>query len=296
MSHNQPIASPRPLLLLVLAITLGATLAAAGLFGGSGATATLPPGAVARVNGTVIRMEEYQRAVNGVGSDRRSPVTPEMQRQVLDRIIEEELLLQKAVSLGLVRDDMRVRRALTSAMIETAAAGGGSVEPSDAELEKFYAGESDFFASPGQLQVQQVWFRANSPAEAPAAQQRAAGAVRRLRGGESVETVQRSGDAEFAPLPNGLLPAAKLGDYLGPTALRTVFAMQPGEVSEPVRSNTGYHVLVLLARTPGDAPAFEDIKPQILAEFRRRGTDRALRQYLDELRSAAEVELAPDLP
>ncbi len=211
-------------------------------------------------------------------------------------MIEEELLLQKALSLGLVRDDLRVRRALTSAVIETASARENTAEPSDDELQKFYQGEQDFFASPGQLHVRQVWFRANSPEDAAAAQQRAADAVRRLRAGEAFAAVRAGGDEEFAPLPDALLPAAKLGDYLGPTALRTVFSMQPGEVSEPVRSNTGYHVLLLVDRTPGDAPPFDDIKPQILAEYRRRASDHALRQYLDELRHGADVTIAPEIP
>src|SRR6185295_10882002 len=103
-------------------------------------------------------------------------------------------------------------------------------------------------------------------------------------------------DTEIAPLPDTLLPVSKLADYLGATALRTVLALEPGGVSDPVRSNTGYHVLQLLERQSDVAPPLEEIKPQVIAEFRRRAADQALRAYLDDLRSRAEVVVSPKLP
>ena len=61
-----------PELLLALGAGLGALLAASGLMGGADARARpLPPEAVARVNGDLIRLDEFQRAVNGLTQDRR---------------------------------------------------------------------------------------------------------------------------------------------------------------------------------------------------------------------------------
>jgi len=75
-----------------------------------------------------------------------------------------------------------------------------------------------------------------------------------------------------------------------------VLALDQGAVTDPVRSNTGYHVLQLVERQPDSTPAFDEIKPEIIAEFRRRAADQALRTYLDDLRSRADVVVAPRLP
>ena len=103
------------------------------------------------------------------------------------------------------------------------------------------------------------------------------------------------GDPELAPLPDVLLPPAKLLDYLGPTALRTALALEPGAVSDPVRSATGYHVLQVVEREAEWVPPREEIGDEVVAEYRRRRGERALRAYLDGLRARADVEIAPSL-
>jgi hypothetical protein len=51
----------------------------------------------------------------------------------------------------------------------------------------------------------------------------------------------------------------------------------------------GFHVLQVLERQPDQAPRFEDVRTQVLAEFRRRAGDAALRQYIAELRQHADI-------
>jgi parvulin-like peptidyl-prolyl isomerase len=62
-------------------------------------------------------------------------------------------------------------------------------------------------------------------------------------------------------------------------------------VSEPVRSGAGFHVLQVLERQADAAPPLEQIAEQVLAEYRRRAGEHALRAYLDELRSRADIEV-----
>jgi hypothetical protein len=64
-----------------------------------------------------------------------------------------------------------------------------------------------------------------------------------------------------------------------------------GAASEPQRSASGYHVLVLLDRAPGFAPKLADVQDEVRAELRRRESERALRAYLDDLRAQADVRV-----
>ncbi len=286
-----------PNILLALGAAAGALLAASGLLQGGGTgLPQLPAGAVARVNGETIRLDEYQQAVNGLAQDRRS-INADQRQMVLDRLIDEELLLQRALELGLARDDVRVRRTLTAALIESVVSTGDSATPDDAELRSFYNRERDFFSVPGKVRVRQIWVKAGNPAEAEAARNRAQQAAERLRNGEDMDTVRQNlGDPELVPLPDVLLPVQKLGDYLGPTAIRAILSQPEGVISDPIRSNTGYHVLVVVERAAAEPPAFDAIKAQVLVEYRRREADRALRKYLDDLRRQAEIVVQPDLP
>jgi len=279
--------------LLMLGALAGLGMAAASLLG-SGGSGRLPDGAVARVNETLIRTEEYERLLAALESDRRTPLGDEDRARVLDRLIEEELLVQHALALGLARSDRRVRADLVSAVLGSLAAATDGYEPDEDEIQAFYAENRDFFAGPGRLWVRQVFVAVDGAGEEAAAA-RAARASERLRAGEPIDRVREElGSPEVAPLPDTPLPPAKLREYLGPTALLAALDLAPGQTSDPIRSAQGYHVLSLVERDPGGAPPLEEIVPQVRAELRRRSDDRLLRERLDQLRAAADVVVEQD--
>ena len=288
-------ASPRrPTVLLVSGAALGALLAAAGLTASGGGG--LPPDVVALVNQTPIRTEDYVRMCDAVANDRRAPLEAADRRRILDRLIEEELLVQRGLTLDLARLDRRVRADLTQTVIDGIATQAGTREPSEEELRAFYEAHRDLFAGPGRLRVRQVFIRVTAPSD-PAALARADQAAQRLRAGESIDAVQAAlGDPPLAALPDAPLPPSKLRDYLGPTALRTALELDIGEVSDPVRSGTGYHVLQVVERQADTAPALADVRPQVVAELNRQAGEQALRAYLDELRAGADVTIREPLP
>ncbi len=286
----------RPLILLGIGAALGIGVAAAGLLERASPAGHLPSGAVALVNGTPIRLEDYQRVLTAVDADRRTALDEAQRRAILDRLIDEELLIQRGLELGLVRQDARVRKNLTTAVIESVVGESAEVQPTEADIAAFYAQHQEFFSRPGRVRARQIWVRAVNAAEAALALQRAQEAARRLRGGEEFQMVSGAlGDREVAPLPDALLPPSKLSDYLGPTALRTLLGMAPGDVSDPIRAQSGYHVLQVVQREANQVPPLAEIRTQVAAEVRRRRSDQALRRYLDDLRSRASVETAPQL-
>jgi parvulin-like peptidyl-prolyl isomerase len=289
-------AHRRPLFLLAVGAAAGISLAGAGLLDTPRPGPTLPAGAVAAVNGQIIRAQEYHRVLDALARDRRDGVDETQRRYVLNRLIDEELLIQRGLELGLAYHDTRVRKNLTTAVIDSIVADYRDLQPTEAELRTFYEEQRQFFAQSELFRARQVWCRILNADQAAAARERAQQAAQRLRSGELFTTVRDElGDAEIAPVPDALLPAAKLADYLGPTALRTLLALEVGEASDPQRSATGYHVLQLVERKAGNPPALAMIREQVLGEFRRRAADEALRSYLDDLRQRAEVVTTTEL-
>ena len=64
---------------------------------------------VARVNGTPLESAEYQRALHLFASEKRSAINGSDRSLILERMIEEELLVQYGVKVGLVRTSAAVR-------------------------------------------------------------------------------------------------------------------------------------------------------------------------------------------
>jgi parvulin-like peptidyl-prolyl isomerase len=249
-----------------------------------------PADAIALVNGRPLSREDYERTLRALATDRRAGLDADDERRVLDRLIEEELLLQNGEELGLLRRDARVRGDLVAAVIDTITAGSAAREPTAAELAAFYAENGDRFAMPGRARIGQLLVAVRPGDSDDAARTRAERAAARLRSGEDFAVVAAElGDAPIAPVPDTLLPPAKLREYLGPTAARVALALDAGEVSDPVRSSQGYNVLVSRERDISTVPPLDEVREQVRAEWQRRSAERALREYLDELRARAHI-------
>ena len=287
--------------LLGLGAAIGLAAAAASLLSGTRTgLGSLSPEAVAGVNGVPILRNHYLRAVEGLASDRREPLSEADRRHVLDRLIEEELLVQHALDLGLAQRDRRARSYLVSAVLDSIVASTDGYLPSASETKAFYAENGDYFARPGRLRVQQVFvslpFGAGEE-DVARALARAEKAAERLRAGDELELVARElGDREIAGIPDAPLPPAKLREYLGPSALEAALALPPDGISDPVETPQGFHVLALVARSDRTAQPLESVRPQVIAEMKRREGDRRLRERLDELRDEADVVVASELP
>ncbi len=250
-------SSTRTRWLLISGLLTGIAAAGAGVLVQRGSE--LPPQAIARVNERLILRDAWLRAVAAVASERRTPLSEADKRHILDRLIDEELLVQHGVALGLIEQDRRLRGQLVSDVIAAAAAQAAQPED-EAELRRFFAEHRDFFTPPGRLRV---------------------AAYRLGADGER---------APFSPpLPDALLPPAKLRGYLGPALTQVALRLQPGESSEPVRLGDGSALIEMLEREPGAAPSFEDVADAVRAEYRRRHDEQALRELLAQLREGGDV-------
>jgi hypothetical protein len=139
-------ANRRALWLLTAGGVVGILLGIAAALSERGPTiSVLPDGAIALVNGRPIREEDYARAVALVEGDKRTEVTAEDRDHILDRLIEEELLIQRGIEIGLVDSDRSVRKAITQAMLASIVAESASAQPSEGELHTFYAENPSLF-------------------------------------------------------------------------------------------------------------------------------------------------------
>jgi parvulin-like peptidyl-prolyl isomerase len=80
---------------------------------------------------------------------------------------------------------------------------------------------------------------------------------------------------------------------------RAAGSLKPGEVSEPVKSQFGWHIIRLDAIQPGKLPEFDEIKDSIKASMEKEFAESAFRSYVNGLRertlepNPAELEKLP---
>ncbi len=267
----------RPELYYLIAGALGLV---AALFGAIGAPRIeRTAGAAAIVNGAPIPREALARAVLALANDSRNPVTPEREAAVLERLIEEELLVQRGIELGLAETDFAARRALVQSVLSLALAERAGAEPSEAELRRFYQGNAGFFAPAPRFAATIVFFRADASA------QRIEAARSALAQGNDVR-----GDPVAIPMPRAALAQAEWARLIGPEAAAVAARLAPGEVSGPIAVTGGVFLVRIDGFAAAPAPRFEAVAEQVRAEYGRRADDAAARAYIERLKRAARIE------
>jgi len=276
---------------------LGIALATSGLLEQSTPRQELDDSTAALVNGHPITRDDYERALAAVAADRREGhLTPADRHQVLERLIDEELLVQRGIELGLTERDRRVRTAISSAVIGLFAARDQArdSEPSDAELRAFYVANAGWFTAPDQLRIEQLFFRVTADRDDEATRELAS-RVRDALAHRTMSEVADQADEFDVPLPTTPLLVRQLRDLLGPTVARSVTELDLAELSAPVRSGSGYHLVRLVSREGGHLSPFDEVRDQVIAEFGRRSNEGELNRFLDERRREVSILVASDL-
>ena len=294
--------------LLVAGAALGLAVSAAGLLEQRAARHVLTDDIAAIVGDRPIRRIDYERMLAGVEQDRRGPIDDGTRRRVLERMIDEELLVQQALALGLAQIDRRVRGELVSSIVDSVVSEVDAEPPSEAEIEQHYRANAAFFARPGRLRVESLFF-SERPAAATAgerggngqngvdaAQERARAARARLARGEDFAAVAADlADRAVLEIPDALLPLAKLRDYVGPAAIETLAALAPGDWSGPLETAGGFRLIRLVEREPETTPPLAEVADLVRDDLVRRRGDEALRRHLDALREEIDVVRNADL-
>ena len=71
----------------------------------------------AKIEDRSIPMEKYLTQLDGLATDKRSPITQTDKEYVLERMIEEELLIKRAIDLGMLDNNPIARGTIVQQMV-----------------------------------------------------------------------------------------------------------------------------------------------------------------------------------
>ncbi|EIC20878.1 peptidylprolyl isomerase [Thiorhodovibrio frisius] len=272
-------------------------LLAIGLFQTPALAATIQPldGIVAVVNEDVIVQSEIENEIDLLmpqlqQSGAAIPPRPELEQQVLERLILKRLQVQRAKMLGIEVDDAT----LTQAMENIAARNGmaldelqltlessgvdfndfredtrmqiltsrlqaqevaGNIRVSEPEIDRFLATESDSLLERREVRLQHILVALPdeaSPEDIRAAEQKTQSLLKRLRAGEDFSRIAAANSDGRNAADGGDLGWFAMADV--PVLVAApARQLDKGEVSGPIRSPSGFH-LIKVTDIKGDDP------------------------------------------
>ena len=219
----------------------------------------------AKSKGLTVTEEEYQRAMAQLRGSRAPNTSLE---NVSDRVIREELVIRKLLDFEVRRNQM---------------VGPG-------ELLAYYEKSKNEFMEPAEHHLRQILLVPKFDDTEETLKRKATDLLEKIQAGQSfAEVAQLHSDGPESVRGGDLGNVRKdeLLDILG----NSLDQLEPGDVSIPIRSTIGMHILMLEEIKPGEVQNFEQVKAKIHALLTQRKVQDAQKQWLSSLKDKAYIEI-----
>ena len=292
---------------------------------------------ICRVNNDIITKSEYEEAVTllklrtqsqqKLSGEALAQAVREGEKDLLKNMIEERLLVQKAVELGMAADTdvikyldrLRSENNLPSIeALEQAMRGQGinpaefrkrikeqslkeqvlgrevyyRIQVSTAEIKTFYEANRDKFDRPEQVRLQEILIASNGndPSEVEQRRKKAEEVLEKARGGEVF------GDL-VAQYSEG--PAAKMRGDLGffgrgmllKEVEDMVFSLRRGQITGIVEGQGGFRIFKVIEKNTAGIQPLDMVKDQIREKLVQDKAVPAVRKYMEVLRRQSYIRL-----
>jgi peptidyl-prolyl cis-trans isomerase SurA len=122
------------------------------------------------------------------------------------------------------------------------------------------------------------------------ARKRALELAERARAGEDFQKLAKKYSEGASRTDGGDVGFFKRGEMVSAFD-QVAFALQPGEISDPVRSPFGWHVIQVVERRAPSPKPFEQIRDELRDRLWREQMQRHTEQYVQELRKQAVIDI-----
>ncbi len=254
-----------------------AAAVALALFAGSPASAD--DKVLAKVNGVEIKESDVALAEEELGPSLQQMDPASRKDNVLGFLIDLQIVAKAAEDKKIENtDDFKKRLAFTRKrlMMDSLLAAEGKAATTEEAMKKVYEEASKQITGEMEVHARHILVETEDEAKAIA------------------EELKKGADFAELAKKKSKDPGASDGGDLGfftkeqmvPEFSAVAFTLEPGKISDPVKSQFGWHVIKVEEKRARKAPDFEQVKAQIETYVTRK----AQAEYVAKLREAAKVE------
>ena len=245
---------------------------------------------VAKVNGTEI----HQSDLNAVEAEAGQipPMSADAKRDYLVQFMSDMILVSKAAEAKKVGEGSDFKRKLDFAreklLMEALLQSVGKEALTDAAMHKVYDDAVKQLSGEKEVHARHILVRAAAGDEkaSEAAKAKIVAIIARLKKGEDFATVAK----EVTEDPSGKANGGDLGyftkEQMVPEFSAVAFKLDKGQISDPVKTQFGWHVLKVEDKRDKPVPKFEEVKDQIEQYVTRK----AQAELVTKLRAEAKIE------
>lgn len=240
---------------------------------------------VAKVNGKEITQQDAFKFLNEIDPQiAREFNTPEGVQKVIEELINQELIYLDAKENN-IDEEEEYKELLEESKIALLKSYAlkkliSGVNPSEEELKKYYEEHKEHFKNPASRVASHILVESKEKAD------------------DIFKEIEEGLSFEEAASKYSTCPSKENGGSLGeftrgqlvPEFENHAFSMEIGEMSKPVKSQFGYHIIRLEGKKEETEKSFEEVKEKVKTQFTRLEQQDIYLEKIKELENKYDVE------
>lgn len=240
---------------------------------------------LAKVNGKDITGEDYNIFINSLNPDlRKHLLNTEINEEVIDELIHQELIYQDAKDKGLDKEEdfQKVLEKAKKSLLLNYYLGKmlSDIAITDKEIEDFYKVHKDHFNTPPTVRASHILVEDLEKAQ------------------EIYNKIVNGADFSLEAKENSTCPSKNKGGDLGNFSRGQMvkefedaaFSMNVGDISKPIKTEFGYHIIKLTGKNPSKEVSLEDAKDHIIKDIRRQKEQDIYRDKINLLKAKYDIK------
>jgi peptidyl-prolyl cis-trans isomerase D len=170
-----------------------------------------------------------------------------------------------------------------------------TVNAPDAELQRVYSQNQEQFRTPDRVKVRHILLKTqDKPAsEEPKIRAKAEDLLKQIRAGaDFAELAKKNSEDTGSAATGGELPDWVTHGQTVAEFDRAAFSLQPGQTSDLVKTQYGYHIIQTLKHEQARLRPFEEVKGEMAAQWKKQRVSDLLQQASDQAQAALQKDPA----
>jgi peptidyl-prolyl cis-trans isomerase C len=247
---------------------------------------------LATIGSEKITMADFKQEVNSLPPQyRQMAADPAIQKEFLDTLVTRNIIYQEGVRQKMGENPMvkkqidAFRKKLVVAAILDQEVNRKIKDVSDAELKTYYDKNLKKFQQPRQVKARHILIKDQKQAEE---------IRQRLLKGEDFATLAK----EFSTCPSKT-KGGDLGFFTKDQMVKefsdVAFSLKPKEISPVVKTQFGYHIILVDEIKEGKQQSFDEVKDKLGDKIRAERKNQYFKEYVDGLKKQTKVTTYPEL-
>jgi peptidyl-prolyl cis-trans isomerase C len=212
-----------------------------------------------------------------------------MQKQFPTQAEFDKALSARNTTVEQLKADARVDMAINKMMEAEVAL---AVAATDTDAKDFYDRNPDKFTQPESVRASHILILTKDADEAAkkAARTTIDALLKRAKAGEDFAALAKEHSQDGSASQGGDLGFFPRGRMV-PEFDQAAFALKPGEISEVVSTQFGYHIIKLTEKKQGSTVPFDQVKPQVVEYLSNQKKQQRVDSFIDQAKKRAKIEV-----